>query len=65
MQGRSVLNRPWFYCVDCSYGFTPLDKVLEISRKKYQFDVQKKSAKTTAEVPFSCGSQLFEDLTNR
>ena len=40
MQGASVLKRPWFYCVDCSYGFLPLDKVLEISRKKYQFDVQ-------------------------
>jgi hypothetical protein len=65
MQGPSVLKRPWFYCVDCSHGFTPLDKVLEISRKKYQFDIQKKSTRTTAEVPFSCSSELFEDLTNQ
>jgi len=64
MQGPSALKRPWFYCVDCSYGFSPLDKVLEISRKKYQFDVQKKSTKTTAEVPFSTGSELFFDLTD-
>jgi len=64
MQGPSVLKRPWFYCVDCSYGFSPLDKALEISRKKYQFDVQKKSTKTTAEVPFSSGSELFAELTN-
>jgi hypothetical protein len=63
MQGQSELKRPWFYCGDCSYGFSPLDKVLEISRKKYQFDVQKKSTKTTAEVPFCCSSELFEDLT--
>ena len=35
MHGPSVLKRPWFYCVDCSYGFSPLDKALEISRKKY------------------------------
>lgn len=64
MQGPSVLKRPWFYCVDCSYGFSPLDKALEISRKKYQFDVQKKSARTTAEVPFFNGSELFAELTD-
>ncbi len=63
MQGPSVLKRPWFYCVDCCYGFSPLDKVLEISRKKHQFDIQKKATKTTAEVPFSCSSDLFADLT--
>jgi hypothetical protein len=65
MQGPSVLKRPWFNCVDCSYGFSPLDKVLEISRKKYQFDVQKKSTRTAAEVPFSSGSELFEELTDQ
>ena len=65
MQGPSVLKRPWFYCVDCSYGFSPLDKVLEISRKKHQFDIQKKATKTTAEVPFSCGSDLFTDLAGQ
>lgn len=65
MQGLSDLKRPWFYCVDCSYGFSPLDKVLEISRKKYQFDIQKKSTRTTAEVPFSCSSELFEELTGQ
>jgi hypothetical protein len=65
MQGPSVLKRPWFYCVDCAYGFSPLDKVLEISRKKYQFDIQKKSTRTTAEVPFSCSSELFEELTGQ
>jgi len=63
MQGPSALRRPWFYCVDCAYGFTPFDKVLEISRKKYQFDVQKKSTRTAAEVPFSGGAELFTELT--
>jgi hypothetical protein len=65
MQGPSVLKRPWFYCVDCSYGFSPLDKVLEISRKKHQFDVQKKATRTAAEVPFSGGSELFSELTDQ
>jgi hypothetical protein len=63
MHGPSVLKRPWFYCVDCSYGYSPLDKVLEISRKKNQFDIQKKAVKTSAEVPFSQGSEIFQDLT--
>jgi hypothetical protein len=65
MHGSSVLKRPWFYCVDCSCGYSPLDKVLEISRKKYQFDIQQKSVKTSAEVPFSRGSEIFEDLTGQ
>lgn len=65
MQGPSALKRPWFYCVDCSYGFSPLDQVLELSRKKYQFDVQQKSTRTTAEVPFSGGSDLFAELTDQ
>ena len=65
MQGPSALKRPWFYCANCAYGFSPLDKVLEISRKKYQFDIQKKSVKTSAEVPFSCGSDIFKDLTGQ
>ena len=63
MHGPSDLKRPWFYCTDCSYGFMPLDKSLEISQKKYQFDVQKKTAKTAAEVPFSVSSDLFAELT--
>jgi len=64
MHGPSVLKRPWFYCTDCSHGFTPVDKTLEVSRKKYQFDVQKKSIKTATEVPFSNGSELFSELTD-
>ncbi len=65
MQGPSSLKRPWFYCPGCSYGFSPLDNVLEISRKKYQFDIQKKSVRTSSEVPFSQGSEIFKDLTGQ
>jgi len=65
MQGPSGLKRPWFYCVDCAHGFSPMDKVLEISRKKYQFDIQKKATRTTAEATFSCSSELFEELTGQ
>jgi len=65
LQGPSVLKRPWFYCPDCSYGYSPLDEVLEISRKEYQFDLQKKSTRTAAEIPFSVGSDLFTELTGQ
>lgn len=64
MQGPSELShKPWYYCVDCSHGFSPLDKVLALSRQKHQFDVQKKVTKTIAEMPFSCSSELFAELT--
>jgi hypothetical protein len=42
-----------------------LDKVLELSRKKYQFDVQEKAVKTAAEVPFLKAGELFKDLTGQ
>lgn len=65
LHGPSKLKRPWFYCIDCNYGFSPLDKVLELSRKKYQFDIQEKAVKTAAEVPFLKAGELFTDLTGQ
>ena len=65
MQGPSSLNRPWFYCIDCSLGFSPLDKVLEISRKRHQFDVQKKAVNLSADVTFDRGSDIFKELTGQ
>ena len=65
MQGSSKIQRPWFYCGDCSLGYCPLDEVLQVSRKKHQFDIQKKSIKLAAEVTFNRGGELFEDLTGQ
>ena len=65
MQGDSELNRPWFYCTDCSLGFCPLDEVLEISRKQHQFDIQKKAVNLSAEVTFARASDIFKDLTGQ
>jgi len=65
MQGSSKIRRPWFYCSDCSLGYSPLDEVLQVSRKKHQFDIQKKSVKLAAEVTFNRGGELFEDLTGQ
>ena len=44
--------------------FTQLIKTLEISRKKNQVDIQRQASLTTAEVPFSSGSELFAELTD-
>jgi len=65
LHGPSKLNRPWFYCLDCNHGFCPLDKILELSRKKHQFDIQEKAVKTAAEVPFLKAGELFTDLTGQ
>ena len=65
MQGSVAVNRPWFYCTDCCFGFSPFDEVLEVSRKKHQFDIQKKSVNLAADVTFSRGSEIFEDLTGQ
>jgi len=65
MQGPSTLMRPWFYCVDCSHGFYPLDEAIELSRKKHQFDVQNKAAKISADDTFRKGSEIFQDLTGQ
>jgi hypothetical protein len=63
MHGTCTIRRPWFYCVPCSVGYSPIDEVLELSSKKHQLDIQKKSVKLSAEVPFSSGSEIFSDLT--
>ena len=63
MHGSCTINRPWFYCVPCSIGYSPVDEVLELSSKRHQLDVQKKSVKLSAEVPFEGGSEIFSDLT--
>jgi hypothetical protein len=65
MQGASNLNRPWFYCRDCCYGFIPFDSVLEISRKKHQFDIQKKAVNLSTDATFLRASEIFEDLTSQ
>jgi hypothetical protein len=65
MHGKSSLERPWFYCTHCDCGFSPLDSVLELSRKEKQLDIQKKCIKLAAHVPFSCASAIFEDLTGQ
>jgi hypothetical protein len=65
MQGPFELRRPWFYCNSCGRGFIPFDAEVEVSRRKKQFDVQKRSVKLSAQLPFACAGEVFEDLTGQ
>ena len=40
MIGSIELERPYFYCKDCKYGFYPLDEALGLSARKKQHDIQ-------------------------
>jgi hypothetical protein len=65
MHGTSSISRPWFYCIDCHTGFSPLDSVLELSRKEKQLDIQRRCVKLSAHLPFETASVIFEDLTGQ
>jgi hypothetical protein len=65
MQGPCELKRPWFYCVSCRRGFVPFDTEAEISRREKQFDIQKRSIKVAAQLPFADASEMFDDLTGQ
>lgn len=62
-QGQFSLGRPYFYCTDCHHGFYPLDEALGLAPGRHQYDVQKRTTLTAAEVPFERASVLLEQLT--
>ena len=61
--GEVEVDRPYFYCVPCGHGFTPLDTALGLAEGRKQFDLQRAAAKLTAEVPYETARALFGDLT--
>jgi len=63
LQGDSTLNRPYFYCHDCHYGFAPLDHELELANEKKQYDLQRKALRLLAEMPFETAAELFPEMT--
>jgi hypothetical protein len=62
LQGELELERPYFYCADCHYGFHPLDQALELARGVHQYDIQEKLLRHSAEVPFELAAELVGDL---
>ncbi len=61
--GEVEVNRPYFYCVPCGHGFTPLDTAWGLAEGRKQFDLQRAAAKLTAEVPYETARELFAELT--
>jgi Uncharacterised protein family (UPF0236) len=61
--GEVLLQRPYFYCLECKRGFYPLDEDLELSEHRKQWDIQEAGAKLAAEVPFETAQELFSQLT--
>jgi hypothetical protein len=56
MVGEVSLARPYFYCMPCQQGFSPVDEALQLSERRTQGDMQKAGARLAAEVqrPRSC-----------
>jgi hypothetical protein len=63
MVGEVSLCRPYFYCMHCQQGFSPLDDTLQLSNRRKQWDMQKAGARLAAEVPFETAQELFAELT--
>ena len=63
LHGKFSLDRPYFYCKSCRQGFHPLDAALDMAPGRHQFDVQERSIRFAAELPFELSADLFADLT--
>jgi peptidyl-tRNA hydrolase len=61
--GAVRLRRPYFYCLHCQQGTTPLDEALQVTACRKQPDVQKAAVQLTKEVPYGTACELFEQLT--
>lgn len=61
--GAVTLERPYFYCLPCQAGFSPLDEALELLPQRKQGDIQKAVARLAAEVPYATAAALFQELT--
>ena len=62
--GPVTLERPYFYCVGCEYGFYPLDEALGLSGQRKQWDVQQAGVKLALEMPHPRASKLLDEFTD-
>jgi hypothetical protein len=63
LHGRFTLHRPYFYCEACDVGFHPLDAKLGLSGRRHQYDIQERSTRVGAELPYGVSEEQFERLT--
>jgi len=65
LPGNFDLNRPYFYCQECCYGFYPLDDALSLADTAKQYDVQNLEAWLASEMPFDTASEAYERSTGQ
>jgi hypothetical protein len=63
LHGRFKLHRPYFYCDTCGRGFHPLDGKLGLSSREHQYDIQDRTTRVSAELPYGLSEEQFERLT--
>ena len=63
LHGRIILHRPYFYCRSCRTGCHPLDAQLQLAAATHQFDIQERSTRLGAEIPFGLSEEQFQRLT--
>jgi hypothetical protein len=61
--GKFSLLRPYFYCVDCHWGFYPLDEALGLSGSSKQYDVDDLGAWLASELPFETAEETYRRCT--
>ena len=61
--GSFSLIRPYFYCVDCHFGFYPLDEALGLSASAKQYDVDDLAAWLASELPYDTAEETYRRCT--
>lgn len=63
LHGRVTLHRPYFYCDACGVGVHPLDATLGLAPEHHQYDIQERTTRLGAELPYGVSDKQFERLT--
>ena len=63
LHGRVTLHRPYFYCDACGVGVHPLDAKLGLAPEHHQYDIQERTTRLGAELPYGVSDEQFERLT--
>src|SRR2546425_1213833 len=63
LHGRVTLHRPYFYCDACGQGFHPLDTKLGLAPEHHQYDIQERTTRLGAELPYGVSDEQFARLT--
>ncbi len=63
LAGQFELERPYFYCRACRFGYYPLDEALGLSRSSKQYDIQDVEAWLSSETAYETASETYERIS--